>query len=102
MVAAATTSLPESLGGNRNWDYRFSWIRDSSFSVRALADIGCDREADGFRRFIQRSAAGAAGDLQVMYGVAGERRLTEILLPLEGYRGARPVRMATLPRRSCN
>ncbi|TMD66611.1 MAG: glycoside hydrolase family 15 protein, partial [Chloroflexi bacterium] len=93
MVAAATTSLPESLGGNRNWDYRFSWIRDSSFSVRALADIGCDREADGFRRFIQRSAAGAAGDLQVMYGVAGERRLTEILLPLEGYRGARPVRI---------
>ncbi|MEO6796692.1 MAG: glycoside hydrolase family 15 protein [Candidatus Dormibacter sp.] len=93
MVAAATTSLPESPGGSRNWDYRFSWIRDSSFSVRSLADIGCHREADGFRRFIERSAAGAADDLQIMYGVDGERRLTEIILPLEGYRGARPVRI---------
>jgi GH15 family glucan-1,4-alpha-glucosidase len=93
MVAAATTSLPESPGGERNWDYRFSWIRDSSFSVRALAEIGCFREADGFRRFIQRSAAGAADDLQIMYGVDGERRLTETILPLNGYRGARPVRI---------
>ena len=94
IAAAATTSLPEALGGARNWDYRFSWIRDSSFSVRSLADIGADREADGFRRFIQRSAAGSAEDLQIMYGLGGERRLTEILLDdLDGYRGSRPVRI---------
>jgi GH15 family glucan-1,4-alpha-glucosidase len=94
MAAAATTSLPESVGGKRNWDYRFSWIRDSTFSVRSLADIGADSEADGFRRFIQRSAAGSAGDLQIMYGVGGERRLTEILLDrLDGYCGSRPVRI---------
>ncbi len=93
IAAAATTSLPETPGGARNWDYRFSWIRDSSFSVRSLADIGCVKEADGFRRFIERSAAGAADDLQIMYGVNGERRLTEITLPLDGYRGARPVRI---------
>lgn len=94
IAAAPTTSLPESDGGSRNWDYRFSWIRDSSFSVRSLADVGCDREADGFRRFIQRSAAGSAHDLQVMYGLGGERRLTEITLEhLEGYRGSRPVRI---------
>ncbi len=94
IAAAATTSLPEEVGGPRNWDYRFSWIRDSSFSVRSLADIGCDREADGFRRFIQRSAAGSARDLQIMYGLGGERRLTEILLTdLDGYRGSRPVRI---------
>ena len=94
IAAAPTTSLPEQDGGERNWDYRFSWIRDSSFSVRSLADIGCDREADGFRRFIQRSAAGSAHDLQIMYGLGGERRLTEIVLGhLEGYRGARPVRI---------
>ena len=94
MAAAATTSLPEAMGGSRNWDYRFSWIRDSTFSVRSLADIGADSEADGFRRFIQRSAAGSAGDLQVMYGVGGERRLTEVLLDrLDGYCGSRPVRI---------
>ncbi|MGH7764307.1 MAG: glycoside hydrolase family 15 protein [Candidatus Dormibacteraceae bacterium] len=93
IVAAATTSLPESSGGSRNWDYRYSWIRDSSFSVRSLTDIGCYREADDFRRFIQRSAAGSAEELQIMYGVQGERRLTEIELKLEGYRGSRPVRI---------
>jgi GH15 family glucan-1,4-alpha-glucosidase len=94
IAAAATTSLPESIGGSRNWDYRFSWIRDSTLSVRSLADVGAESEADGFRRFIQRSAAGSAGDLQIMYGVGGERRLTEILLDkLEGYRGSKPVRI---------
>ncbi len=99
IAAAATTSLPESPQGRRNWDYRYSWIRDSSFSVRSLTDIGCFREADSFRRFIQRSAAGSAEDLQIMYGVEGERRLTEIELPLEGYRGARPVRIGNLAAR---
>lgn len=94
IIAAPTTSLPETPGGSRNWDYRFSWIRDSSFSVRSLADIGLDSEADGFRRFIQRSAAGSAESLQIMYGVGGERRLTELTLGhLDGYQGAKPVRI---------
>ena len=94
IIAAPTTSLPEQPGGGRNWDYRYSWIRDSALSVRSLTDIGCVAEADGFRRFIQRSAAGAADSLQIMYGPGGERMLTEIELPhLEGYRGARPVRV---------
>ena len=94
ITAAPTTSLPESPGGSRNWDYRYSWIRDSSFSVRSLADIGCVAEADGFRRFIQRAAAGGADNLQIMYGIGGERRLTEVTLDmLEGYQGAKPVRI---------
>lgn len=94
IVAAPTTSLPETPGGARNWDYRFSWIRDSSFSVRSLTEIGYVSEADGFRRFIQRAAAGSAENLQIMYGVGGERRLTESTLDyLNGYRGARPVRI---------
>jgi GH15 family glucan-1,4-alpha-glucosidase len=94
IVAAPTTSLPERPGGERNWDYRYSWIRDSALSVRSLTDIGCVHEADEFRRFIQRSAAGAADSLQIMYGPGGERTLTEIeLTHLEGYRGARPVRV---------
>ena len=94
IAAAATTSLPETPGGGRNWDYRYSWIRDSCFTVRALADLGFHQEADGFRRFIQRSAAGSAEELQVLFGVAGQRRLYEYELPeLAGYRGARPVRI---------
>jgi GH15 family glucan-1,4-alpha-glucosidase len=94
IAAAATTSLPESMGGSRNWDYRFSWIRDSTFSVRTLADVGFTKEAEGFRRFIQRSAAGSAHELQIMYGLRGERRLTELELGrLEGYRGSKPVRV---------
>ncbi len=94
ITAAPTTSLPETLGGDRNWDYRFTWIRDSSFSMRSLAAVGCAAEADAFRRFIQRTAAGSAHNLQIMYGVGGERRLTEFTLPhLEGYRGSAPVRI---------
>ncbi len=94
IVAAPTTSLPEEVGGLRNWDYRFSWIRDSTFTARSLAEIGHDGESEGFRRFIQRSAAGSALDLQIMYGVGGERRLTEVsLTALDGYRGSRPVRI---------
>ncbi len=92
IAAAATTSLPESPGGSLNWDYRYSWIRDSAFSVRSLAEIGFEEEADAFRRFIERSAAGSAEEMQIMYGVGGERRLTEEELDLEGYRGAKPVR----------
>jgi GH15 family glucan-1,4-alpha-glucosidase len=93
VAAAATTSLPERIGGPRNWDYRFTWIRDSHFTVRSLTEIGAVSEADGFRRFIERSAAGSAEGLQIMYGVGGERRLTEIELDLDGYRGSRPVRI---------
>jgi GH15 family glucan-1,4-alpha-glucosidase len=94
IIAAPTTSLPETPGGSRNWDYRYSWIRDSVLSARSLADIGCVHEAGAFGRFIQRSAAGAADSLQIMYGPGGERTLTEIELGhLEGYRGARPVRV---------
>ncbi|MGH7778020.1 MAG: glycoside hydrolase family 15 protein [Candidatus Dormibacterales bacterium] len=93
IAAAATTSLPESLGGGRNWDYRYSWVRDSTFSARSLAEIGCYAEADGFRRFIQRSSAGNAHDLQIVFGVGGERRLTEVELGLDGYCGSRPVRI---------
>ena len=94
IAAAPTTSLPEAPGGDLNWDYRFSWIRDSAFSVRALSDIGFRQEADAFRRFVERSAAGSADGLQIMYGMHGERRLTEVTLDrLEGYRGAAPVRV---------
>jgi GH15 family glucan-1,4-alpha-glucosidase len=93
IAAAVTTSLPETSGGERNWDYRYSWIRDSNFTVRSLVDIGCVAEADAFRRFIERSAAGNSESLQIMYGVGGERRLTEIELDLAGYRGSKPVRV---------
>lgn len=94
IAAAPTTSLPESVGGVRNWDYRFSWVRDSSFAVRSLAELGYVKEADGFRRFVERSTAGEADQLQILYGVGGERRLPELEIDnLEGYRGAKPVRV---------
>jgi GH15 family glucan-1,4-alpha-glucosidase len=94
IIAAPTTSLPETPRGTRNWDYRYSWVRDSVFAVRALGQLGFEAEADGFRRFIERSAAGSAEDLLIMYGVGGERRLPEFELKgLSGYRGARPVRV---------
>jgi GH15 family glucan-1,4-alpha-glucosidase len=93
LAAAPSTSLPELQKGERNWDYRYSWIRDSTFAARSLGDLGCDSEADAFRRFIERSAAGNAEDLQIMYGVGGERRQEEIDLDLEGYNRAKPVRI---------
>ncbi|MBI5716954.1 MAG: glycoside hydrolase family 15 protein [Burkholderiales bacterium] len=94
IIAAPTTSLPEDPGGVRNWDYRYSWVRDSVFTVRALGALGCAAEADGFRRFIQRSAAGNAKELRVMIAVDGKRRLPELPLGhLEGWRGSRPVRI---------
>jgi GH15 family glucan-1,4-alpha-glucosidase len=92
IVAAPTTSLPEVIGGQRNWDYRYAWVRDASFSSRAFAELGCYDEADSFRAFVMRSAAGHAGDLQVFYGVGGERRLSaQALEEAEGYRGSAPV-----------
>ncbi len=100
IVAAPTTSLPEWIGGTRNWDYRFSWVRDSVFTVRALYQLGCEREADRFLQFVQRSSAGSAAELQIMYGVDGKRRLTEVeVAELEGYRGSRPVRIGNLASR---
>jgi len=94
VLAAPTTSLPEAVGGPRNWDYRYAWVRDSSFSSRAFAELGCVQEADAFRAFIMRSAAGHAEDLQVLYGVGGERRLKgDVVDGLEGYRGSSPVRV---------
>ena len=100
IAAAATTSLPEAPGGPRNWDYRASWVRDSVFALRSLAELGFTAEADGFRRFVQRSAAGSAQELQIMYGLGGERRLQEqILFDLEGYESARPVRIGNAAAR---
>ena len=94
IIAAPTTSLPEHVGGERNWDYRFSWIRDSVFTVQALANLGCIAEADAFRRFIQRASAGNGEQLQVLFGIDGKRRLTEVTLDhLPGWRGSRPVRI---------
>ncbi len=94
IAAAATTSLPEAPGSSRNWDYRFTWIRDSVFTVRSLAELGYDAEADGFRRFVERSAAGSADEVQILFGVGGERRLYEHeVTELCGYRGASPVRI---------
>jgi GH15 family glucan-1,4-alpha-glucosidase len=92
MIAAATTSLPETPGGVRNWDYRFSWIRDSTFMLWGLYTLGFDWEANDFFYFV-RDAAEQSDDLQIMYGVGGERELTEGELDhLTGYEGARPVR----------
>jgi GH15 family glucan-1,4-alpha-glucosidase len=91
IAAAATTSLPEVEGGSRNWDYRFSWIRDSTLAARALAELGFDDAADDFRRFIQRSSAGHVDELQIAYGVGGERRLREYAVDLAGFRGSSPV-----------
>lgn len=94
IAAAPTTSLPETMGGARNWDYRFSWIRDACFTVRALERVGYCTEADEFRKFIERSAAGRAEDLQVYYGINGDRRIREINLEyLEGYKSSKPVRI---------
>jgi GH15 family glucan-1,4-alpha-glucosidase len=96
IAAAITTSLPEWVGGVRNWDYRYSWIRDSIFTVRSLGDLGASTEADAFRRFMERCAAGSVDDLQILYGLGGERRrwLNEWEIDwLEGYRGSRPVRV---------
>ncbi len=94
IIAAPTTSLPEQAGGPRNWDYRYSWIRDSVFTAHALSALGLEAEADGFRQFIERSAGGNAEDLQVLFAVDGRRRMVEIeLRQLEGWRGSRPVRI---------
>jgi GH15 family glucan-1,4-alpha-glucosidase len=96
IVAAPTTSLPETVGGERNWDYRFSWIRDSSLTLEALYIGACSDEAEEFVSFMTSSAGGRAGpgSLQIMYGIAGEHDLTERELPqLRGWRDSRPARV---------
>jgi len=94
MVAAVTASLPELVGGNRNWDYRFCWLRDSTFTLYALVHGGYGEEARAFRDWLLRAVAGDPGKLQICYGLSGERRLDELELPwLAGYENSRPVRV---------
>jgi GH15 family glucan-1,4-alpha-glucosidase len=94
IVAAPTTSLPETLGGVRNWDYRFCWLRDAAFTLQALVKTGYSSEACDWREWLLRAIAGSPGRLQIMYGVAGERRLPEAEIPwLPGYEGSKPVRV---------
>jgi GH15 family glucan-1,4-alpha-glucosidase len=97
IVAAPTTSLPEQLGGVRNWDYRFCWIRDATLTLYALLTSGYRDEALAWREWLVRAAAGRPAELQAIYGIAGERRLTELELPwLPGYEGSRPVRIGNV------
>jgi GH15 family glucan-1,4-alpha-glucosidase len=94
IVAAPTTSLPEALGGVRNWDYRYCWLRDSTFTLYALMLAGLADEAKAWREWLLRAVAGQPKQMQILYGVAGERRISEQELPwLAGYQGARPVRV---------
>jgi len=94
IIAAGTTSLPEQLGGPRNWDYRFCWLRDATFTLYALIGAGFLDEAKAWHEWLLRAAAGSPDDLQTIYGVAGERRLDEFEIPwLPGYAGSAPVRV---------
>ncbi|WP_445153429.1 glycoside hydrolase family 15 protein [Arthrobacter sp. Hor0625] len=94
IVAAVTTSLPEELGGERNWDYRFCWLRDATLTLQALLGAGYSAEAAAWRDWLLRAVAGDPADLQIMYGLHGERRLPEATLDwLAGYEGSAPVRI---------
>ncbi len=94
IIAAPTTSLPECPGGARNWDYRYCWLRDATFTLYALLICGYHEEARAWRQWLLHAAAGKPEDLQILYGLAGERRLPELELPwLPGYRDSRPVRI---------
>ncbi len=94
IVAAGTTSLPERLGGSRNWDYRYCWLRDATFTLLALTSASFLDEARAWREWLLRAVAGSPDDVQTMYGVAGERRLDEYEISwLPGYQGAKPVRV---------
>jgi GH15 family glucan-1,4-alpha-glucosidase len=92
-VAALTTSLPETPGGERNWDYRFTWVRDSTFTMQALHFLQLDWEADEFMQYVADLEPNGDGSLQIMYGIDGRRDLHEETLDLSGYAGARPVRI---------
>jgi GH15 family glucan-1,4-alpha-glucosidase len=92
IVAAATSSLPEKIGGIRNWDYRYCWLRDATLAFFALVDAGYKEEASAWRDWLLRAVAGTSSHLQVMYGIRGERRLPEFEIPwLAGYEGSKPV-----------
>jgi GH15 family glucan-1,4-alpha-glucosidase len=94
IVAAATTSLPEDFGGERNWDYRYVWLRDASLALEVLLEHGYVEEAQNWRRWLLRAIAGDPSDVQIMYGLSGERRLIEWEVPgLAGYEGSAPVRI---------
>lgn len=94
LVAAATTSLPEQFGGPRNWDYRFCWLRDATLTLLALMNTGYYEEAHAWREWLLRAVAGSPDQMQIMYGIAGERRLYEVELPwLPGYEKSAPVRI---------
>ena len=94
IVAAPTTSLPEEAGGVRNWDYRYCWVRDATFTLLALVHGGYEEEAAAWREWLLRAVAGSPSELQIMYGIGGERRLTELTLPwLSGYGRSSPVRI---------
>src|SRR5205823_7092121 len=94
IVAAATTSLPEWIGSVRNWDYRLCWIRDATFTLYALLSSGYRGEARAWREWLLRACAGHPAEMQIMYGLAGERRLTEYEIPwLPGYENSGPVRI---------
>jgi GH15 family glucan-1,4-alpha-glucosidase len=94
IVAAPTTSLPEEIGGPRNWDYRYTWIRDATLTLTSLFVLGFTEEADDFKFWLERTGAGRPADLQIMYGIGGERALPELeLAHLAGHRGSRPVRI---------
>jgi GH15 family glucan-1,4-alpha-glucosidase len=94
IVAAPTTSLPEKIGGVRNWDYRYCWLRDATLTLLALMDAGYYDEANAWREWLVRAVAGSPEQMQIMYGIGGERRLTEMEVPwLGGYEGSRPVRV---------
>ncbi|MGH7124871.1 MAG: glycoside hydrolase family 15 protein [Stellaceae bacterium] len=97
IVAAPTTSLPEALGGVRNWDYRFCWLRDATFTLYALLISGYREEAKAWREWLLRAVAGEPSTLQILYGLAGERRIPEYEIPwLAGHAGSRPVRVGNL------
>jgi GH15 family glucan-1,4-alpha-glucosidase len=94
IIAAPTTSLPEQLGGERNWDYRYCWLRDATFTLMALVSAGYRDEARAWGQWLRRTVAGSPHQLQIMYGLSGERQLIEWEVPwLPGYRGAAPVRV---------
>ncbi len=94
VVAAPTTSLPEAIGGERNWDYRYTWIRDATLTLISLRILGYRAEADAFKTWLERAMVAGPDALQIMYGVAGERELTEFELPhLRGHRDSKPVRI---------
>jgi GH15 family glucan-1,4-alpha-glucosidase len=94
IVAAATTSLPEQIGGPRNWDYRYCWLRDATLTLQSLLGAGYVEEASAWREWLLRAIAGSPADLQIMYGLDGSRRLPEYELPwLDGYEGSLPVRV---------